>query len=220
MKRQDSIHEVDLTDCITLDHNVLDDARYQYLRTRKFVRGPTVRSQWMGLVNLAWSESRLPGMPRVKAYVVLMLERSMTHVDMTSYQLGLMFYKDQLTDAVTDKHVLQTLADLALLFTSLFPDRTLHRYHMLSRSAMADIGSTLYHRLWVVDNDVVYSELANSFMEVVMVLQHLRPTAENLALYHDEQGTIIPSDHASAHMQDEVRTFHDLFLSEGTKTRQ
>jgi hypothetical protein len=220
MERLRYTHGSDPTDLISLDDNVLEDARYTYLRRRKFVRGPTTRSAWMGLVNQAWSESHLPGMPRVKAYVVLMLERSMTQVDMTSYQIGLTFFQREIADAVTDKHTVQTLADLALLFTSLFPDRMLYRYHMLSRSAMVDIGSTLYHRLWVTDNDVVYNELANSFMEVVMVLQHLRPTAQNLALYQHDEATLIPSGRESAHMSKEVRDFHDMFLTSGSATRQ
>ena len=165
----------DHTSVITLESNVLKNTEYVALRTAGFTRGPTMHADWLGLVNHAWCMSRLPPLPDVKDYLVLMLERNMRAKEILEWQIGLMFYGHVATRSYLPPALRQQLADITLLIVSLFPERIQYRHLPIQRSHLIDIGRTLYHSQWRNTRDEVFGELAERYMHVVMVLSHLRP---------------------------------------------
>lgn len=210
----------DPTDFITTEQNILKDKKYAHLRNEGFVRGPTVIAQWLILVNSAWSASLLPPLPEVKAYLVHMLARTMGLADLASYRVGYLFYAQGITDTRMDPLIRQQMADVSLVLRGLFPDTLNYRHSMLTRERVVEIGQTLYHQLWLSAGDKVYDLLANEYMRVVMVLEHMRPQSVEPRVHAlDEFGpaVVFPRQGESAQMLADAKGLGALLRTTSTR---
>ncbi len=157
------------------------ERRYQTLRTIGFVRGVTAEDQWYLLVNEAWNKTRLPQNELVHAYLVTMLHRYMTNVDLLDRLSAFSYAEHLLGKRKVDDLSVQEVADMCLQCAAFFPTRSTARHEMKSYRYVVDVGMSLYRQLarQSVGKDDWYSlafqAVADSFGQAIMVLRSACP---------------------------------------------
>ncbi len=125
----------------------------------------------------------------------------------------------EITDGHIDPAMRQQLADVSLLLAGLFPGMLERRHTMLSREHLIEIGQTLYHQLWKTDGDMVYDMLANRYMQIVMILGHVRPMdplrRELVSLKNTH--TAFLRDGEARYLCTEASTIRPMLFTEGVR---
>jgi len=187
----------DGTEVVTHETNVLDAAQFTKLRSEGFTVA-TERAQCLGLVNEAWNKSRLPHNANLKAYVVVALERSLRQTEIPGYRTALSFFMNAITDERVDPLTRKDLADKTLFLVSFFDGSIRYRHYMASRESLVNIGISLYDSLWRMSDEAdmfrpVFRQMADHFMQVVMVLQHVAPQGAPRSFHALREDLLMPS---------------------------
>jgi hypothetical protein len=104
------------------DCDLREELKYDNLNKRGFVRGVTALDQWHFLVSEAWAKSRLPENTFVRDYLVTMLNRFSTRVDLFNELAAFEFCEYVLGVRKVDDHCIQDIADISLQYVAFFPE--------------------------------------------------------------------------------------------------
>ncbi len=160
---------------------ITQEKKFQTLGSIGFVRGVTALDQWYLLVNDAWNQSRLPQNEMVRDYLVTMLHRHMTNVDLIERLSAFSYAEYLLGKRKVDDLCAHEVADMCLQCAAFFPTRSTARHEMKSYGYVIDIGVSMYRQLarQSVGKDDWYSlafqAVADSFGQAILILRSACP---------------------------------------------
>ncbi|MCR4334058.1 MAG: hypothetical protein NUV60_03565 [Patescibacteria group bacterium] len=161
--------------------DVKEEARFQNLNGRGFVRAETAGYQWYLLVNEACEKSKLPVDNLVREYLGAMLHRFMTRAGLFKDLSSFNFYQHMLGIPKTVPVCLQEVADICLQYVAFFPEQSGYRHQPRTVEHVANMGTSLYYELAraSMGKDDFFSRalqlMPKSFGRSVMVLRSVCP---------------------------------------------
>ncbi|GEM_PF-3472432 len=149
----------------------------EYLESLGFLRGHSEVELWVMAVNEAWSKTSFAMNQHMRMYLSLILHRYHAHcLDFVTTLQNFCHYCNDVTNGYVqlgERVDMREMADVSLLYTSLFKDREKGRRELRSFSFMAECSADLYWSLGSSGDNV----LAEAFREI--------------ALHHPQASTII-----------------------------
>ncbi len=166
-----------MTILISDDDDVTNEKQFINLNERGFVRGASALDQWYILVNDAWKMTRLPANDLVRDYLVVMLNRFSTRVDLFETLSAFEYCEYVLGVRKIDSPCVQDIADIGLQYVAFFPERSKYRHEPRTLRYSAEVAIGLYNNLarhtagkddWYSS---AYQSMARSFGQAIMVLR-------------------------------------------------
>ncbi len=186
-ERDDSIH-------IVAAHNmsdILDESEHTYLRKRGFIRTHSAEEQWLLMVRDAWNKSGLPANDIINTYISYMLYRFMGRTDLVQCLKSLGQYCYALSIDMVDEQCLQDVADMNLIYVSLFSDVESRRREHRSLGYLTDLGEGMFKTLADMSESKnhcdteAFKEISNGFGTTVMVLRSVNLPLNAKAIVRD-----------------------------------
>ncbi len=127
--------------------DVGEEARFQNLNGKGFVRGGTAGYQWYLLVNEACTKAKVPIDDAVREYLGAMLYRFMGRAELFTQLAAFSFYQHLLGVPKTAPVCLQDVADTCLQYVAFFPEMSEYRHQPRTVEHVANMGTSLYREL-------------------------------------------------------------------------
>ena len=162
------------------ESDVRDELNYSTLNKMGFVRAFSEQEQWIILVNDSWKLTRFPMNEPVRDYLAFMLDRYMAETELFQRLKSFNYIFKALGREVIDEAMLQDVADLNLLYLSLFPERSRARHEPRSYKYSMDLGEMLYDELSARTKEKddwfsgAFQQMSSSFGTAVMVLRSIK----------------------------------------------
>ncbi len=145
----------------------------------KFILHPTDTSQWHALVNDAQHSFTQPLSEDLESYLVFLLMRFTNEPEATSSILAMDFLQSHDAIGQLRSEQLRNVGDKSLLYSGLFPGIANKRQVKLSY--FVELGQTAYGLVSSMGEQGtadLYAELADNFIVLLDVLQHIRLMGE------------------------------------------
>ena len=209
---------------VTDDTNIKHFKELHTLRELGFLYSETERGVWYTVLNEAWNNSQLPKHEDVQAYLTLFLERYVTDTEALDTFVGLEYYVSLIHLDMIDPRCLQRLADICLLYTSLYPGKIAYRHYPTTMRAVIELGQTIYNSLALTEKNEnweknAYNELSQSFMRYVFVLKWINKALPAQMQKLERLNTKclrLPSIHGALESQQRKKMLEQLYLNLNT----
>lgn len=137
-----------ITIVTSIDEGTVEkETKFRSLNERGFIRASTAEEQWMLFVNEAWKTTRLPMRETMRDYLSWTLFRLMARSDIVDLLSAFSYYCYVLEAERVDPECFWSVADMSLLYVSLFPGRSEYRHEPRTVQYTAELGETLYGQL-------------------------------------------------------------------------
>ena len=185
-----------------------------------FLYSRTERGIWYTVLNEAWNNSRLPRHDDVQFYLTFFLERYVKDVEVVDTFVGFEYYVSLIELDKVDTRCLQRLADICLLYASLYPGKITHRHYPTTMKSVVELGETIYNSLALAERTEnwkknAFKELSESFMRYAFVLKWINkalPAQMQKLERLNTQCLKLPSKHKTLELQQKKKMFELMYL--------